>query len=353
MDRTTSVLVTGVGGRSVGHQILHALRLLGPKYRIVATDADPYSFGLYQTDCRYIVPRATAPDYCDAIARLVENEKIDVILPGTEAEVLVLAHNAERFRKLGCVLIASALPVIERCANKEVLYSWLAANGIGVPRSVRGNAWRKFVSDVGFPVVAKPSLASGGSRNVAILATPDEVDRYFVDTGQDPQTVVIQEYVGSTESEFTVGVMVSKTGGVIDSIIIHRKLVGLTQGITRMIDGKSFGLSTGYSQGYVVRDESLRNFCEDLALRIGARGPLNIQCRRHGDAIKVLEVHPRFSGTTSIRADVGFNEPDILIENFLFDRPFARLSYRDDVAVIRAFQTIVVPRTTLATVPRA
>jgi carbamoyl-phosphate synthase large subunit len=245
------------------------------------------------------------------------------------------------------------LPVIERCADKNELYKWLTANDIGVPRSVRGDAWRELVSASGFPIVVKPTLASGGSRNVAILATPHEVERYFADTEQDPQAVVMQEYVGTTETEFTVGVIVSKAGSVIDSIIIHRNLVGLTQGTTRTIDGRKYGLSTGYSQGYVIRDESLRKFCEDLALRIGARGPLNIQCRRQGDAIKVLEVHPRFSGTTSIRADVGFNEPDVLIENFLFDRSFARLSYRDDVAVIRAFQTIVVARSTLTTVPRA
>lgn len=353
MDGNLSVLVTGVGGRSVGHQILHAILLSGGKYRIVATDAEPYSFGLYQTESRYIVPKATAPDYGDAIARLIEREQIKIVLPGTEAEVLALARNAEMLKKLGCILVASDLPVIERCADKDTLYRWLAANGFGVPRSVPGDDWRDLVATVGFPVVAKPSQGSGGSRNVAILASPEEIERYFADTGQNPKTVVIQEYVGTTETEFTVGVLISNTGAVIDSIVIQRNLIGLTQGVTRTIDGQKYGLSTGYSQGYVVRDEKLQKFCEDLAIRIGARGPLNIQCRRAGDEIKVLEVHPRFSGTTSIRAEVGFNEPDILIQNFLFDRSFGRIDYRNDVAVIRGFQTIVVPRATMASVPRA
>ena len=44
-----------------------------------------------------------------------------------------------------------------------------------------------------------------------------------------------------------------------------------------------------------------------------------------------------------MRADVGFNEPDILLRNYLFDETFERLPYSSDVAVIRAFEHVVVP----------
>jgi carbamoyl-phosphate synthase large subunit len=54
-------------------------------------------------------------------------------------------------------------------------------------------------------------------------------------------------------------------------------------------------------------------------------------------------VHPRFSGTTSIRASAGFNEPDVLIRNFLFGETIGRLDYRHNVAAIRAFQHTLVP----------
>src|ERR1700722_16917297 len=99
------VLITGVGGRSVGHQILQALLLLSDprprpmeprpsesghhsrlaeRYEIVVTDADAFSYGLYQVKDRYIVPRARDPRYLDAIRALILKERIDIVLPGTE-----------------------------------------------------------------------------------------------------------------------------------------------------------------------------------------------------------------------------------------------------------------------------
>ena len=35
--------------------------------------------------------------------------------------------------------------------------------------------------------------------------------------------------------------------------------------------------------------------------------------------VKVFEINPRFSGTTSIRAIVGYNEPDILLRRHLLN----------------------------------
>ena len=352
-NRPIPVLVTAVGGRSVGHQVLHALKQAASDYRIVATDMEPFSFGLYLADQSYIVPKATAPDYLEAVLRVIAREGIRVLLPGSEAEIRVLAGARERLAAAGCSLIAADQAVIERCVDKGHLYRWLDENGFGVPRSVRGLAWPELVAAVGFPIIAKPAVGGSGSRDVAILASADEVEQYLKDTGQHPELVVFQEYVGTAESEYTAGVLVSKSGEIIDSIIIHRQLIGLSQGASRTIDGRRYALSTGYSQGYVVRHPPLQAFCEALALRLGVRGPLNIQCRLAGEAIKVLEVHPRFSGTTSLRADVGFNEPDALIRDVLSDTPIGRLDYRDDVAVIRAFQSVVVPRAVLASLPRA
>jgi carbamoyl-phosphate synthase large subunit len=44
-----------------------------------------------------------------------------------------------------------------------------------------------------------------------------------------------------------------------------------------------------------------------------------------------------------MRADVGFNEVDLLLRNHLFEEEFDRIPYMYDVAVIRAFEHVVVP----------
>jgi len=347
------VLVTGVGGRSVGHQVLSALMLEGDKYRLVVTDADRFSAGLYQMQNRWLLPLATAPTYLEAIRSLVMRESVDVVIPGTEPELYVLARNRQLFSDLGCTLVANPTSVTDICKNKAVLYDWLKTHGFSVPKTVRAQDYRRLVAEVGWPLVAKPTEGTGASRNVAILGSEIEVENYIAETEAGKTEIVFQEYIGSPHEEYTVGVMISKEGDVIDSIVVHRKLVGLSMGVQRIINDHLFALSTGYSQGFVIKHKQIQIFCENLACEIGIVGPANIQLRVHGGKVVVFEVHPRFSGTTSIRALVGFNEPDIMIRNFYLGERFGRLDYQYDVAAIRAFQNIIVPVSDMMAVPQA
>jgi carbamoyl-phosphate synthase large subunit len=350
MDRNMCprVLVTGVGGRSVGHQILQSLLLLGDRYSIVATDADSFSYGLYQVDNRYVVPRATDARYLDAIRALVQRERIDVILSGTEPEVAVLARC---HRTLGCAVIVNPQAVLEICANKNRLADWLSANGFLSPRTAKGSEWKTLVDQTGFPVVGKPAENTGGSKGVQLLNSAAEIEQYLA-LCDAPEKALFQQYVGSGSDEYTVGVAISETGEVIDSIVLRRVLTGLSLGSTRHIDGRPYTLSTGYSQGVIIKHPRIQQVCEDLALKIGARGPLNIQCRYEGDDVYIFEVHPRFSGSTSIRAIAGFNEPDMLIRNQLLHESIPRQEYQTDVAAIRAFSNLLVPMSKLDGTPR-
>jgi carbamoyl-phosphate synthase large subunit len=315
----------------------------------VATDADAFSYGLYQVKDRYVVPIATDARYLEAIRGLVQRERIDVLLPGTEPEVAALAScNGE----LGCALIVNPRPVLEICANKNRLANWLSTNGFLSPRTVQSTEWKALVDQTGFPVVAKPAENTGGSKGVQVLNSAEEIGQYLA-LSAAPERALFQQYVGSGSDEYTVGVAISEHGEVIDSIVLRRVLMGLSLGLTRQIGGRSYSLSTGYSQGIIIKHPRIQQVCEDLAVRIGARGPLNIQCRCVGDDVYVFEVHPRFSGTTSIRAAAGFNEPDMLIRNHVFHESIQRQNYQTDVAAIRAFSHLLVPLTDLAGTPRA
>jgi len=344
------VLVTGVGGRSVGHQILHGLLLLGSKYRVIACDASNYAYGLYQVSNRFKIPRADSPNYLKALQSLAVQESVNVILPGTEPEVRILAEAREQFQAIHCTVLVNPPGVVKVCANKAVLGRWLEENGFDVPKSASAEEWRKLVETCGFPIVAKPTSNSGASRNVEILNNEAEIRQYLtlLPAGRE---VIFQQYVEGLDSEYTVGVMISKAGDIIDSIVMHRRLEGLSLGVDRTINGRRYALSTGYSQGYFIKDSHIQSKCEELALKIGARGPMNIQCRVDQGKVYVFEVHPRFSGTSSFRADVGFNEPDTLLRNFHLNESFGRLYYRTNVAAIRALSNIVVPMSELNSVP--
>jgi carbamoyl-phosphate synthase large subunit len=351
MENRLCVLVTGVGGRSVGHQILSALKILGDKYRFVVTDSDHFSAGLYQVPNRYVVPHASTTKYIDAIRSILLRESVDVVIPGTEVELYTLAKNREILADLRCTLIANPTNIIDLCKNKAVLYDWLNTNGVAVPKTVSAKDYQELVAKVGWPIVGKPTESTGASRNVAILCNKIEVENYIVEAEMNKIELIFQEYIGSPDGEYTVGVMISKHGEAIDSIVVHRKLIGLSMGIQRTIKGHHFALSTGYSQGFVIRHEEIQAFCENLACKIGIIGPANIQLRLHQGKMIIFEVHPRFSGTTSIRALVGFNEPDVLIRHFHSGEEFGRLNYQHNVAAIRSFHNTIVPLSVMDAIP--
>lgn len=99
------ILVTGVGGptpRSFSIALKKYSRY--KMYELIATDINPLSMGLYQTELfskSYVIPRCTDAAYWDKIEEIVKTHQIDlaVILP--ELEVMEWSKRAEE-GKLPC-----------------------------------------------------------------------------------------------------------------------------------------------------------------------------------------------------------------------------------------------------------
>lgn len=343
---TKTVLVTGVGGRSVGSGILHSLIRSSPdvrsRWRVIGADANPFAWGLYKADAAALLPLATSPDYLPAVRRLITTHGIDAIVPGTEAEIRPLVENAAQLAP--AVVISNRLSLLPLMLDKFAAASKLTELGYAVIPTVPLKAWSVVAQKYGFPLVIKPTRETGGSRGLHLVRDIDELERLLplVDQHTAP---CVQPYVGDADHEYTVGVLTDRDGRLIDSIVMHRKLLGLSLLTTARVDERRCALSSGYSQGYIVRSPKIQAFCERLATQLDSRGPLNVQLRidPRTDMTYVFEIHPRFSGTTPIRADVGFNEVDILLRNVLFGHTFGRLGYRTEVAAIRAFEHVIVP----------
>jgi carbamoyl-phosphate synthase large subunit len=55
----------------------------------------------------------------------------------------------------------------------------------------------------------------------------------------------------------------------------------------------------------------------EMATLLKPVGPTNFQFRVHGDVLKLLEINPRISSATSIRAGFGYNESVMAVDYFL------------------------------------
>jgi carbamoyl-phosphate synthase large subunit len=117
--------------------------------------------------------------------------------------------------------------------------------------------------------------------------------------------------------------------------------------------GPVLAISSGISQGELGRFPEVARTCEQIAMDLGARGPMNIQCRFMDGAVLVFEINPRFSGTASARALAGFNEPDILFRKHVLGEALqSPIEYRS-MTVLRGltetvFASVAVPRASVA-----
>jgi carbamoyl-phosphate synthase large subunit len=337
-----NILVTSVGGRSVGSGIMHSLLRVTEetknRWNIVATDADPFAWGLYLTENKELLPMAKHPDYFTVLNKVIKKHNIEAIIPGSEIEASVLSNHKEKFDDI--TIVANDRDLMPLMMDKLFMHEKLKSLGINCIETFPLHNWASVIKKFGYPVIVKPAVGTGGSRGVMIISNEKELTEVL---NQETKDLCIQPYIGNENEEYTVGVLTDKNGNLIDSIVMKRKLIGLSLLQSKNIADKTFSISSGYSQGYIIKDEKIQDFCEGLAITIGSKGPLNIQLRVHQGQIYVFEVHPRFSGTTPIRASAGFNEVDILLRNYLMGETFGRINYQYNVAAIRAFEHVLVP----------
>jgi len=323
MVKKISVLIAGVGGGSVGLEILKALRLSKLPYEIIGCDMMKHNIGFVKADKHYILPPANKDNYLSALKDICLQEKVDVLFPGSEPDLKTISLNRETIEDQGILVPINTRHIIDLCLNKKETFKALDQNGIKTPKTIAVDSIET-ISDIDFfPVVIKPYLDSGGSRNTFIAQDHEELlffCHYVLKYGGKP---LIQEYIGSYENEYTVGVLSGKDQKSISIVGIKRDILSaLSSKITvrsMKKEGKTLVISSGISQGRIVIDEELNRQCLIIAKTLKSEGPINIQCRFVDGVVYPFEINPRFSGTTYLRALANVNEPDIYIRKYLLN----------------------------------
>lgn len=322
------IVITAVGGGGVGEQILKALRLASEDYYIVGCDMQQASKGLYETDKGVVIPPANSPEYIETLLRVCQEEQAEVLFLGSEPEIKQVSAHRARFEEAGIFLPINSPEVLDLCFNKLKTTAWLKENGFPAPETILVSQTDMLKSLDKYPVVLKPHLSSGGSTNVFIAQDSEEVALFGTYLLRLYDSFIAQQYIGTPFSEYTVGVLLDMDGTLINSIAVKKNILsGLSNKIkisNRTQDrslGEILAISSGISQGDIGRYNSITRQCEEIALKMGCRGAVNIQCRVVDDVVYVFEINPRLSGTTSLRAMVGYNEPQVLIDKHLCHKP--------------------------------
>lgn len=299
-----AVLVTGVGAPP-GVSIMKALRHSELKPRIIATDAEPLSVGLFRADAGYLLPRADRhpEDYLRRLTQLCSDERIDLIVPGSEIEMKILAPRRQEIEEeTGATLALNDAQWIDVFTDKWRTVEELRGSGIAVPDSVLPADDRDlaaFLENRGYPLIIKPRFGSGSKQVFRIESTAQlEFFRSYV-----PQPI-LQEYLEPDDEEYTVGVYKSRSGAEVFQIAFHRSLAaGLTY------------------KAKVVFAEDIAEVCRAFARAFDVWGAFNIQLRRTAGGVKVFEVNLRPSSSAVMRAHFGFNELDLTLRDLFYQQP--------------------------------
>ena len=324
MTKKINVLVTAIGGFSHGEQILKALLAApGDRYIVHGADARGFCPQFSTVETAHKLPFASDPSYLDALLSLCKRLDVKVLFHGSEPELKVMSENREMFTQEGILIPINPPEVIDRCMDKVKTNRFLLEKGFHAPafHQITGMDVVDVVDR--FPVIVKPSIGGGGSANVFVAQSRDELAAIFrLVEGQG--SLMVQEYVGRPEDEFTIGVLHDLDGTFINSIAVRRDLssslnvrISVVNRTNRTDLGPKLVVSSGISHGEIGKYPEVTGQCEAMAKAIGAAGPVNIQARFVDGVVMVFEINPRFSGTTSMRAMVGFNEPDLLIRRHL------------------------------------
>lgn len=323
MNKKT-VLVTGVGG--YGGQIIKALRLSVYQYKIIGVDISSLNGAMMDVDQSYIISAAKENSYIDEILWICDTNSVSAIFPGTEIELQELSRHRKLFEEKNIFLPVCTQEVIEICLDKWKTIEWLRNNGYKYPRALKINKKNDLKDCKDYPLVLKPSIGGSGSANIYLAQNEEELIMFGEYLLKTYGPFIAQEYIGSVDSEYTVGVLCDMEGNLINSIAVKRNIIsGLSCKIKvknntdKNFLGSILAISSGVTQGEIGQFLEVTKPCEELAINLGVRGAINIQCRLVDKDIYVFEINPRFSGTTFFRAMVGYNEPDILMKKYVMN----------------------------------
>lgn len=314
-SRKLKVMIAGIGGASLGTEILKAL-LLAERYEVFGCDISPTAYGLYDpgfSKCFLVRPDR----YVESVIDACHEAGAQWVIPGGEQPMVLLGAASQQFAEAAVELLTNRPEIVETFSDKAKTFERLSELGFSVPSTQEVKSAQDLES-IKMPCVVKPATGSGGSTMVFFATGIEEAMSYSSYIRNSGAVPLVQEYIGLEEGEFTAGVLNLPGGKLLGSIAMRRSLDNKLSVMTRDRGGL---ISSGYSQGFIGDFAEIRNQVEAIALAIGSEGPVNIQGRlRNGEFIP-FEINPRLSASTYLRAMAGFNEVDMLLQNIALQNP--------------------------------
>lgn len=239
-------------------------------------------------DAFYTVPRINESAYIPELLRICEKEKIDILIPTIDTDLLILSENSRAFDIVGTKVLVSDYEIVKKCRDKRKTGAIFGQAGLNNPASVDDIEQYH----LGFPAFIKPLNGSSS------------IDAYRVDSEQElcdfairMPNYIIQPFIDG--EEYTIDILCDFFGNPI--YITPRKRIAVRSGEV---------LKTEIDLNPIMIEEAKR-----LVSVMKPCGPITVQLIKEKitGVNWYIEINPRFGGGAPLSMKAGANSAQALV----------------------------------------
>lgn len=320
MQKSITIGITSVGS-GIGQSIVDAGRRSGLSLKIIGFDINPFCFGGYDCDVLCRLPPVGDENYLTRLLAACKEHGIQVLIPGLDSELRLLAVNRVLFESRGTKVVVASPEFVDLCRDKLQWGKNLSAlSPVVLPCFAPEDLPAALASGrLHFPLIAKP-LDGSASAGVQILAGPEDLGK--IGPGQVIQPLAMPVESDSQHAELANAVAARRLLQVAEISVqsvytADGALLGRMVTRNRLKDGVPLEIIPVELPGLAEALQSI----EPYLLSLGMRGPVNLQGRMTAEGPRFFEMNARFTGITGTRALLGFNEVEAVIRDALGKHP--------------------------------
>ena len=284
-----NILFTGVGRRI---ELMQAFRdaalVLNKNLKIYGADIAGTAPALAYCDAtRKVVPMKD-PAYIQNLLEICVNDKIDLLIPTIDTDLLVLAENKNRFQEIGTRVMVSSPDMIKICRDKNLTSNFFVDCGLSAPMPV--NNWEEYSG--GYPAFIKPKDGSS-SINAFKVEGREELAVY----AEHVEDYIVQPFIEGTE--YTIDIFCDWHGKPVSIVPRERMQVRAGEVLKTRI----------------AMDDVMIKEANALCDAFEPCGPMTVQLIRDGENRDwFIEINPRFGGGAPLSMKAGARSAETILK---------------------------------------
>jgi carbamoyl-phosphate synthase large subunit len=314
------ILITGAGSAQT-NGVVNCLLDDEEECEIIGVGSDPYDLMFCRAHKRYLIPHSTKPEYKEALLKVIETEKPDLVHFQHDVEMAIALKFEDEIRKRGCTLFAPDYQTIDTCVYKYKSWLKFKEAGIKVPENIvieteedLANAYKE-LTDGTWPVWFRPMIIGNAGKGSFVTGDQDEA-KEIIDNENGWGNYMAAEYL---PGENLTWLSIWKNG---DLIVAQGRKRGGWAYSSMSLSGVTGITKIGETYSSDVLDDISIKCCKAVATDGKPNGifGVDLKCDRNGVPNPTEINISRFFATVEFFEKAGLNMPAIFKDLALYNK---------------------------------